>query len=81
MASCPVLIFGSGDVQLAFRDAYVRTDCISEGSKPGTVNAGDEILTLAESEGVVLLFLLNSFPDVRVPEGYVTLIRTKLLTI
>lgn len=60
-------------------DAYVRRECISEGHKPGNVNTGGEILTPSESEGLVPLSLLKFFPDVWVPEGYVVLIRTKLL--
>ena len=60
--------------------AYVRREPVSEGHKPGNVNAGGEILTPSESEGVVPLSLLKFFADVWVPEGYVILTRIKLLS-
>ena len=80
MTSSPVLIFGCNAVHLAFMDAYVCRECLSEGRKPGNVNTGGEILMPSESEGVVLLSLLKFLPDVWVPEDYLIVVRTKLLT-
>jgi len=59
---------------------YVHRECISEGHNPGNVSTGGEILTPSESEGIVLLSLLNFSPDVWVSKGCVILIKTKLLT-